>query len=267
MPIGLFCAQVKKKSNVPPVDEKWVEQIAALPAKRQAEEVILKIKDLNQLADPYLTYKVEDDKVTEVGAEMRLHCRHQRPTGVAEFAKTQCSTMPGGSGKLKDLAVLKYLKELTHLACLNSYAVRDLKPLKGLPLVEIRLICGKITTLEPLAGNKTLVKLDIASATSIVSLKPLEDCNKLEFLNLASSLVSDLEPLRGKPLKEFLLTTTKALNLEPLAALKGKPLKELRLNAASIPSLAPLAGMPLELLALHTKGMLQQISAHSSRCP
>ncbi|MCG6157591.1 leucine-rich repeat domain-containing protein [Rubinisphaera margarita] len=68
--------------------------------------------------------------------------------------------------------------------------------------------------------------------------------------NLARSGVTDLEPLKGLPLKYLDLTL---LSIDDLSPLAGMPLEELFLEGTQVTDLSPLKGMPLRVLRLeHT---------------
>jgi len=101
--------------------------------------------------------------------------------------------------------------------------VKDLTPLKGMPLKELYLDFTKVKDLSPLKGVP------------------------LEVLWLSCTKVTDLTPLDGMPLERLHLLGT---NVKDLTPLEGMPLKELYLDGTKVTDLTPLDGMPLERLDL-----------------
>jgi serine/threonine protein kinase len=104
---------------------------------------------------------------------------------------------------------------------IDRLQVRDLSPLQGLPIVELR--CGN---------------------NQIPSLEPLKDM-KMNLLACENNRISSLEPLRGMPLTELNCGGNPIRDLEPL---RGMDLKKLLCPECEIASLAPLCGMNLEWL-------------------
>ena len=100
--------------------------------------------------------------------------------------------------------------------------VRDLSPLRGMPLTFLLMHDAPITNLSPLQGMK-LTNLNLAL------------CKKL----------TDLAPLRGMPLEQFLIASPGITNLSPL---QGMPLTLLRIPSAQVTDLTPLTGMRLTYL-------------------
>jgi Leucine-rich repeat (LRR) protein len=91
--------------------------------------------------------------------------------------------------------------------------LRDLRPLRGLPLVYLVLDHTEVEDLSPLQGMK------------------------IEELNLASTPVSDLSPLRGMPLKKLWISWTKVRDLAPL---EGQDLEHLDLRNSTVVDFAAL---------------------------
>ena len=111
-------------------------------------------------------------------------------------------------------------------ANLAGTGVRDLAPLRGLPLIELDLQACPVTDLFHLKDM------------------PLESL----FLDLTQ--VYDLRPLAGMPLSKLYLTRTGVKNIAPL---KGMRLTEFNAAHTPVQDLSVLAGMPIESLWLsHT---------------
>ncbi len=105
---------------------------------------------------------------------------------------------------------------------------------------------GGLKDLEPLADLPDLQVLDLPDNYQITDLAPLKG-KPLEDLNLNGSQVKDLAPLDGMPLKRLDLGRTKITDLSPL---KGMPLESLGINQTRVKDLEPLRNMPLTSLFL-----------------
>jgi serine/threonine protein kinase/Leucine-rich repeat (LRR) protein len=129
----------------------------------------------------------------------------------------------------------------------RSALVTDLLPLRGMRLSSLCLrSCKKVKDLSPLR-NMPLTALDIAG-TEVEDLTPLQGM-KLTNLDLRSSRVKSLQPLAGMPLTSLLLSSSE---INDLAALRDMPLTHLALeHMPGIKDLSPLRGLPLTSLRLH----------------
>ncbi len=106
-------------------------------------------------------------------------------------------------------------------------------------------LCGmKISDLTVLAGIP-LGTLSLCDCTELIDLTPLRNMQKLTSLDISSSAVSDLAPLRGLRLQELKIASTKVFDISPL---RGMPLRELSLRGTRVSDLSPLAGMPLTVI-------------------
>lgn len=95
------------------------------------------------------------------------------------------------------------------------------------------------------AGGKILAaSLMYSGVTNIEPLRGLP----LKFLDLTQLPISDLAPLAGMPLNELYLEGTQVTDLTPL---KGMPLRVLRMEHIPVSDLTPLAGMRLEQLNVY----------------
>jgi hypothetical protein len=119
-------------------------------------------------------------------------------------------------GKLKDLRPLKGLP-LTHLT-INHCDVRDIWPLQGMPLEELDLSCTSLLDLEALRGMR-LRKLRLfgAGLDRRLDLTPLKEMAELRDLHAGSYQIWDLAPLRGLPLETVSLFGSGVTDLVPIA--------------------------------------------------
>ena len=104
---------------------------------------------------------------------------------------------------------------------LSESGLRDLSPLRGLPVTSLDLHKTQVSDLSPLKGLP------------------------LRTLVLCKSQVSDLSPLTGLALTTLKMSETGVRDLTPL---RGMPLKTLWIQGAQVTDLSPLSGMPLKEL-------------------
>jgi Leucine-rich repeat (LRR) protein len=123
---------------------------------------------------------------------------------------------------------LARLKELN-----PDWEGRETHAMENGTVVELVIVALGITDIAPLAPLKSLRKLDVSGYWS-----------RSENREYRSRL-SDLSPLRGLKLKEFMAHHTEVRDLGPL---EGMPLEYLELTSTPLQSLAPLRGMRLKYL-------------------
>jgi len=132
----------------------------------------------------------------------------------------------------------------------NCQQVRDLSPLKGMPLNSLDLSsCSSVEDLSPLKGMP-LNSLSLYGCSLVKDLSPLKGM-PLNSLNLyGCSLVKDLSPLKGMPLTSLDLWDCRGV--QDLSPLKGTPLTSLNVGLCTkVQDLTPLKGMRLTTLVLH----------------
>ncbi|NLF17258.1 MAG: hypothetical protein GX595_08370, partial [Lentisphaerae bacterium] len=131
------------------------------------------------------------------------------------------------------------------LLCLvaNGRQIRDLSPLRGLPLSRLHLSVTPLRDLSPLAGMP-LVELRLGGCKEVEDITPLRGA-PLAILDLAGTAVTDLSPLQGMPLLELTLDSLPACDL---TSLQGLALEYLSINGTEVTDLTPLRGMPLRYL-------------------
>ena len=164
----------------------------------------------------------------------------------------------GTGAQVRDLTPLRGIP-LTSLTLASQAQIRDLMPLKDMPLTSLNLAnCTQIRDLEPLKGMP-LTSLDLNFCALVSNLEPLRGM-KLTKLGLHSAPVQDLEPLRGMPLTLLDLDGVPIRDLDPL---KGMPLASLVLafhkGNAQVRNLEPLRGMALTSLSLQHCGQVRDL--------
>jgi Leucine-rich repeat (LRR) protein len=221
-----------------PPDDAWLKKVAALPAEKQVQAVMAKLKELNPGFDGEETHVVVKggvvtelqfltDKVTDISPVRTL-------TGLQTF------TCAGGPGRISDLSPLKDIK-LTFLNCSNT-RVTDLSPLQGMPLTELRCNSTKVSDLSPLKGMP-LTYLE-CQYTPVSDLSPLKGM-PLTVLHCDTTRVGDLSSLKGMPLTILFCENMQVSDLSPL---KGMPLTELHCGNSRMCDLSPLEDMKLTVL-------------------
>lgn len=187
--------------------------------------------------------------------------------------------------RFRDLAPLRNLTQLEQLA-INNSLVRDLSPLKGLPISDLNLRDTGVTELDALRGMpldrlciRRLPIKDIsvlrgmkiahfdAAGTGIFDYNPLAamplvnlDVSQTPFrdftvlknaslrqLNAAGTRIINFAALRGYPLEELTLNETQ---FRDAALLRELPIKRLSLGRTGVTDISPLAGLPLVQLDL-----------------
>jgi serine/threonine protein kinase len=142
--------------------------------------------------------------------------------------------------RVKDLSPLKELPVSELICCRNSIA--SLEPLRGMKLVTLDCAHNQIVDLEPLRGMPlhTLV----CSNNPLTGLEPLRGMS-LRSLVCWNSQITSLEPLRGMALNAINFSHNQVTCLEPL---RGMPLENVQFSHNQIASLEPLRGMPMQVL-------------------
>ncbi len=176
----------------PPLEDAWFKQVAALPAEKQVDAVVAKLKERNPGFDGKVTHKIEQSEVIELGL----------------------------SGRVKDISALRALSKLRAFRCWEA-PLSDLSPLKGMPLTSLYCYNTRVSDLSPLK-DMSLISLTL-SVTRVSDLSPLKGM-PLTWLSCEGTSVSDLSPLKGMKLAVLLIHNTPVSDLSPL---EGMPLKNL----------------------------------------
>lgn len=205
-----------ERINGKPAAEFWKD----LPAVRQVEKVIARMRERNGRFDSKVTYTVENGEVTG------LDCI---------------------SNRVADLSPLRELTGLRRFHCGGEAGGRsdlaDLSPLKGLPLKQLEFRNSQVADLSPLLGMP-LESLTF-NATQVRDLSPLREA-KLKYLHGVGTLIADLSPLKGMPLEN--LSIENCAEVSDLTPLAGAPLQALNCSRTQVADLSPLKGMPLTFL-------------------
>jgi Leucine-rich repeat (LRR) protein len=132
-----------------------------------------------------------------------------------------------------DLGPLAALTTLRHLSCVAptgvESGVRDLAPLRGLPLESVQITNCRVADISPLRGMR------------------------LKTLNLSGTIVRDLLPLRGMALEELNIAGTSVIDL---AAVSAMPLRRLDISDTAVRRLTSVRTMQLERLEMRNCGSM-----------
>jgi Leucine-rich repeat (LRR) protein len=241
----------KPKAAVDNADlQKWMKEVAALPAARQAEVVKKKLMERNPGYAGEGDWKVEDRGVTALD----VTSQHLADLVPLRALPALTDLRINGDGKAKvDLSGLAGLK----LTVLHLYGagVTDLSPLKGMPLTQLDCPSNGITDLSPLRGMP--LWLLNCPGNPIDDLSPLQGM-QLGHLACDGSRISDLSPLKGMPIGYLAFTGTKVSDLRPL---EGMPLSSVMASDTPVTDLTPLAGMKLKVLTFPQRTVTRGIEA------
>ncbi len=220
-----------------PAFQKWIKDVAALPAEEQVKAVAKKLQEINPGFDGTETHKFENGVVTELQF-VTDHVTDISPLrAIAGLKMLECSGSGHGPGKLSDLSPLQGMK-LVKFRC-EFTTVSDLSPLRGAPLTELNCKWTAVTDLAPLQGMP-LTKLE-CQHSKVSTLSPLQGMH-LAYIDCGGTAVSHLSPLQGMPLRELRCGPSQVSDLAPL---KGMPLDALFCYGTNVSDLTPLDGVNL----------------------
>jgi len=131
-----------------PLDEAWLKEVAALPAKQQVEAVIAKMKERNPGFDgSKVTHQIEGGVVTEFRFEAVKVNEIGAVRALSGLQALTCTTDGPGMG-IADLSPLKGMK-LKELMCRGMKGT-DLTPLADMPLASLDCCYTQVSDLRPL---------------------------------------------------------------------------------------------------------------------
>ncbi len=158
------------------------------------------------------------------------------------------STRISDLSPLRGMRLMKFNADLSDISDLTPLAgmplrtftaplakITDISPLRGAPLEEFYVLTNHIADFSALRGAP-LKKVGISS-NQCSDLSFLMDSPALNHLRAGENKISDLSPLRGKPLEFLDISANRVADLRPLA---GLPLEELNLLYDPITDFAPL---------------------------
>ena len=268
-PLKIFSVKLRRLENSAgtgpyewdtPEFRQWLADVKDLPAAKLLEAVSKKMVDLNPGFDgklahlnsnfPATTPVIERGQVVEVGFVSREITNIAPLRAFGTLRTLVCLGTPEGNerGRLSDLTPLRGMEIERFYADWNPL-MRDVSPLVGPRLRELRISETGVTDLSPLRGS-AVTSLNVAFS-GVTDIRPLTGL-PLETLNLAyygaEGGVTDLSPLQGMPLKQLSLRANRGLT--DITPLKGLPLEDLDLLETGVESLEPLRGTRLTTISI-----------------
>ena len=99
---------------------------------------------------------------------------------------------------------LKYCTSLKYIDMGHNETLSDISFASYMPDLEILILSGApIKNVDPLANCKNLVFLEMANCVYLEDISALRNCEKLRFLNIGFSRVTDISPIWDLPLERF----------------------------------------------------------------
>ncbi|MFA6561612.1 MAG: leucine-rich repeat domain-containing protein [Verrucomicrobiia bacterium] len=194
---------------------------SGLSAKKQIEQFVVKMKELNPDFDGQVTHEADGRKVTELVFVT---------TGITDISPVQN---------------FKYLRKLVCGRWRTTSSLADISPLKGLPLNFLDIqCCSLVRDLTPLSGMK-LQTLVLNNCKGVSDLSPLKGM-PMTHLDCGGTSVSDLGPLKGMPLDKLFVHKSMVADLSPL---QGMRLTKFECCLTKISDLSPIKNMPLAELS------------------
>lgn len=129
----------------------------------------------------------------------------------------------------------------------DTQTIKDLTPLKCLPLQSFAITNALIADVEALRGKK-LTNVALMKCENLTDISALEDMPLRNATLYASRSLKDISPLRNAELRSVNCEATAVSDLTPL---KGQPIYNARLCSRKITDISPLMGnMTLRILDL-----------------
>ena len=172
----------------------------------------------------------------------------------ALLGKVSSSAEPAIRARIKEYIIqpgwsdarLSRLPSGSFLLDLSRLQVGDFGKLQGLPIAELKLENAALTDLTGIEKLSHLIALNVSS-TKLADLTPLRGM-KLRRLNLSATNVIDLAPLTGMPLESLSINSVRTPDL---TALRGAPLRSLSASNTIIADLSVIAVPSLEELNIN----------------
>jgi serine/threonine protein kinase len=241
--------------------QRWMKDVAAMPAEKQIEAVGKKLKELNPGFDGKISspYAESNPPVVENGDVVELAIVVEKVADLSPIRALSHLRRFDGWKKERierslDLSPLRGMK--IRALGFNHNIHIDLSNMKELPVSELVCFGGGNTDLTPLRGVP-LQKLVLSGNWELRSLEPLKGM-PLTGLACDNTLVADLSPLRGMQLTWLVCHVTQVADLSPLA---GMPLESLTCEKTPVTDLSPLAGMELKSLTFTPSPRLKGLQA------
>jgi serine/threonine protein kinase/Leucine-rich repeat (LRR) protein len=144
-------------------------------------------------------------------------------------------------GEEKKLLLEYWLDRLDQLPVSAERPLKERLTARDDGWLALDLSGTRIANIVPLA-EMPLAALNLGNCRHVIDFTPLQNFRSLVELNLESTKITDLAPLRGLPLTDLRLSETEIFDLQPL---RGMKLKTLVLRNTRVADLSALKSMPL----------------------
>ena len=223
--------------------EGFYESIKDLDAKEQAQRIAAKLKDIHGRGIGF-KYDIEDKVLVAVHLDGRSSREAMYLQPLAYFPLMRLSL---NNADVRDLGPLKGMP-LKSLSITGCPVLTDLSPLKGMPLTMLDLAnCESLTDLAPLKGM-ALTKLKMDNCKLLKDLSPLKGMRLTELISRRLVLRGDLSALEGMKLTSLIVDGCESLT--SLRGIEGMPLTYLNIKHTRLSDLTPLEGMGLTGLSM-----------------
>ncbi len=106
---------------------------------------------------------------------------------------------------------MKYLEDVKHMDLGHNDTLSDLSFIGYMPKLETLIVSGcSVNDISGFENCKNLLWLEMAYCAKLKDITPLAGCEKLAYLNLSFTGVSDYAPLDALPLERFVCLSPKA---------------------------------------------------------
>ncbi len=219
-----------------------IKQHVANPTAWTTERIHQVIRDKNSHYNGRALFKLEKEKLTALDLTK---------TNVTEFSFIQSMQqlkVPDLRGlPIRDLTPLKGVPLQT--LGIEDTPVEDLTPLRGMRLERLYVNNTKVRDISALSGMP--LKLLNLYGTAVEDLNPLKEMKQLQFLWLNKTPVSDISSLSNCPLTSLTLHKTQVKDLSPLSTIKT--LERLHIAETPVHDLAPIKDLKLTRLIYSPK--------------
>ncbi len=242
-------------SNAGQFDSAWLERVSKLDGKSRIQETIVELKRRNPGIESGMETSIGEGGLN-VLVILSSHLEDLFPLeAVPELRRLMVrgnrDSQPRG---LRDISVLRKLKQLETLELEFCPFIQDMSPLNELTLKQLSLFKSPSPDMKWLAKQKLDV-LNLGGRKEPIDLHAVKQSSVTD-LALNGSSVSDLSPLQGLSLVVLHAGNTQVRDLSPLT---GMPLKTLSVASTQATDFSALRNLPLEELTCNEHISLQTL--------
>jgi serine/threonine protein kinase len=181
-------------------NDEWCQYVGKLPPEHQLGAVLNKLRELNPGYNGQASVQIVDGELRSLTL-MTDHISDIRPLrACTHLIKLECNGSARDRGQLSDLTPLQGMA-LEELNCWWNRDLRDMSPVRGMPLKSTQFGETPIEDLSPFAGMP-LERLCI-NGCPVRNLDIVHQLPQLQTLNCLECPISTIEPLAGKNLRHL----------------------------------------------------------------